>query len=190
MLHYLPLEKVLKDFESRLRTKSTEKDWQTFFLKNLLILNPGYIKVIEKTNISLNIQLPDFLLINIENYVDVYDIKKPETPLLAYDPSHKNFYWSANISKAISQVENYIDSINNNGDSLRTKLKDEHNLELRVVRPRGYIIAGHSKQLKEPNKKNDDFRLLNQSLRNTEVLPYDIFLERFKSFSNALKEAR
>lgn len=190
VLHYMTLEEVLKDFEKKLKVESEEKDWQLFFKDNLLFLNPGYIKILEKTNIALDIQLPDFLLINIENYIDVYEIKTPETKLLGYDGSHKNYYWSSDITKAIVQVENYIDSIEKNSDGLRSKLKDKHKIELRVVRPRGYVIAGHSRQLTESTKKNDDFKLLNQSLKNTEILPYDIFLERFKSFSNTLKDSR
>ncbi|MBI2851806.1 MAG: DUF4263 domain-containing protein [Chloroflexi bacterium] len=188
VLHYLSLEKVLKEFARNLKIKATEHEWQTFFKKHILILNPGYIKIIEKPNISLSIQLPDFLLLSIEDYVDVYEIKVPRTPLLQYDGSHHNYYWSTEMAKAISQVENYVDSINKNSDSLRIQIREQYHVELRVVRPRGYIIAGHSDQLKESKKRNDDFRLLNESLRSTEILPYDIFLERFKSFSKTLKE--
>jgi ribosomal protein L40E len=185
VFHYMRLEKVLKEFEKRLKTKANEPEWQTFFKENLLILNPGYMKIIERPNVSLAMKFPDFLLINIEGYADLYEIKTPTTPLLAYDRSHKNYYWSSDISKAISQVENYVDSLNKNSPGLIEVLKDQ--IELKFVRPRGYIIAGHSNQLKEPNK-NDYFRLLNESLKSTEVLPYDNFLERFKSFSKTLKE--
>lgn len=188
VLHYLHLEKVLKEFEGRLKTKFNEYDWQTFFRKNLLILNPGYMEIIEKANISLNIKFPDFLLLNIEGYVDVYEIKVPETDLLKYDNSRKNYYWSADIAKAISQVENYIESLNRNRDGLILEIKEQYKLDLKILRPRGYILAGHSSQLKEPSRKNDYFRLLNESLRNTRVLPYDNFLETFKNFSKTLKE--
>jgi len=182
VFHYMRLEKVLKEFEKRLKTKANEPEWQAFFKKNLLILNPGYMKLIEKPNISLDIKFPDFILINIEGYADLYEIKTPSTPLLAYDRSHKNYYWSSELSKALSQVENYVDSVNKNSAGL------EKLIELKIMHPRGYIIAGHSSQLKEP-KKNDNFRLLNESLKSTEVLTYDSFLERFKRFSKTLKES-
>lgn len=188
VLHYMRLENVLKEFERRLKTKASEHEWQKFFKKNLLILNPGYMEIIEKPNISLEIKLPDFLLLNIEGYVDIYEVKIPETALLKYDTGRKNFYWSSDIAKSIAQVENYIDSIDKNRDSLILKIKEEYDLDLKVVRPRGYIIAGRSRELKEPSKY-DDFRLLNESLKSTEILTFDIFLERFKSFSKTLKEA-
>ena len=188
VLHYMLLEKVLKEFEKRLRTKANEHEWQMFFKENLLILNPGYLKIIEKANLSLSIQLPDFLLLTLDNYADIYEIKVPETPLLNYDNSHRSFYWSADITKAIAQVENYIDSITKNSYALIVKIKDEYKIELKVVKPRGFIIAGHSRQLREP-KKDENFRLLNGALKSTEVLTYDSFLGRFKSFSKTLKEA-
>jgi len=188
VVHYLHLERVLKEFKKRLKDDLSEPDWQMFFKKNLLILNPGYIEIIEKPNISLAIRFPDFLLLNIEDYADVYEIKKPETILLKYDSSHKNYYWSPEISKAIAQVENYIESLEKYKDSVIQEIKNKYELELKILRPRGYIIAGISSQLK-PLTKNEDFRLLNQSLRNTEVLPYDVFFQRFDNLSRTLKQA-
>lgn len=102
VVHYLHLERVLREFKKRLTDDLSEPDWQMFFKRNLLILNPGYIEIIEKPNISLAIRFPDFLLLNVKDYGDVYEIKKPETILLKYDSSHKNYYWSPEISKAIA----------------------------------------------------------------------------------------
>jgi hypothetical protein len=189
VLHYLHLEKLLGEFERRLGKPAKEHTWQTFFKKNLLILNPSYIELIEKPNISLSIQLPDFLLLSVDGYVDVYDIKLPEMLLLALDKSHKNYYWTTEITKAISQVENYIDSINKYANDLAVAIREKYKLDLNIVRPRGYIIAGHSKELKDSEKKSDDFRLLNESLRNTNIIPYDDFLVRFRNLSKTLKEA-
>jgi len=188
VLHYLHLEKLLREFERRLGKPAKEQTWQVFFKNNLLILNPSYIELIEKINISLSIQLPDFLLLNVDNYVDVYEIKLPETSLLTLDKSHKNYFWTAEISKAISQVENYIDSISKYANDLAVDIRKQYKLDLNIVRPRGYIIAGHSKELKGSAKKKDDFRLLNESLRNTNIIPYDDFLIRFRNLSKTLKK--
>jgi len=190
VLHYLHLEKLLWDFERRLGKPAKEQTWQLFFRKNLLILNPSYIELIDKPNISLSIQLPDFLLLSVDNYVDVYEIKLPKTQLLALDKSHKNYYWATEISKAISQVENYIDSISKEAHGLAMEIRKQYKLDINIVRPRGYIIAGHSKEFKHSEKKKDDFRLLNESLKNTSVIPYDDFLVRFRNLSKALKETK
>jgi len=190
VLHYLHLEKLLNDFEKRLNKPVKEQTWQTFFKNNLLILNPSYIQLIEKPNIALKIQLPDFILLTVDNYVDVYEIKLPETPLMILDKSHNNYYWTAEISKAISQVENYIDSISKYANDLAMEIRKSYKLDLNIVRPRGYIIAGHSKEQKASEKKRDDFRLLNESLRNTSIIPYDDFLARFRNLSKTLREVK
>lgn len=190
VLHYLHLEKLLRDFERRLGKPAKEQTWQLFFKKNLLILNPSYIELVDKPNISLSIQLPDFLLLSVDNYVDVYEIKLPKTKLLALDKSHKNYYWTTEISKAISQVENYIDSISKQAYGLAMEIRKQYKLDINIVRPRGYIIAGHSKEFKGSEKKKDDFRLLNESLKNTNVITYDDFLVRFRNLSKTLKETK
>jgi hypothetical protein len=190
VLHYLYLEKLLNEFERRLKKTSREQAWQAFFKKNLLILNPSYIEIIEKPNLALEIKRPDFLLLSVDNYVDVYEIKLPETPLLTLDKSHKNYFWSTDITQAISQVEHYIDSIATNADAFIKFVRKQYKFDLNIVRPRGYIIAGSNKELKESDKKRDDFRLLNESLKNTSIIPYDEFLARFRNLSKALKEVQ
>lgn len=188
VLHYLHLEKLLSAFERKLGEPAKEHSWQLFFRKNLLVLNPSYIELVEKPNISLSIQLPDFLLLSVDNYIDVYEIKLPKTPLLASDKSHRNYYWTAEISKAIAQVENYIDSISRYANDLAVEIRTQYKLDINIVRPRGYIIAGHTKELRGSAKKKDSFRLLNESLRNTNVIPYDDFLVRFRNLSKTLKK--
>lgn len=189
VLHYLHLEKMLDIFESKLKNnKLKEGAWQNFLKENLVILNPGYIKLIDKPNIEIvDTKFPDFLLITIDYYLDVYEIKTPKTQLLSYDDNHKNYFWSSNISQAISQIENYIEEVVSMKDKLTNRIRDKHKIDLRIIKPRGIIIAGNSKQLDNHNK-TDDFRLLNESLRNCEIIPFDKFLERFRTLSDLLKK--
>lgn len=192
VFHYIHLENVLREFEKHLEENSyLEHGWQDFFKDNLLILNPGYIELIPKTNISLGTaNLPDFLLLNIDGYVDVYEIKVPDTPLLSFDQNRNNYYWSSDLSQAISQVETYLAKLYEYKQALENEIrKPPYNIDLTILRPRGYIIAGHSNQLQETGK-NDYFRLLNESLKNTLIVPYDSFLRIFKNLSEALKEVK
>ena len=52
VLHSIYLENLLNEFETKLSQNLPESSWQTFFKKNMLVLNPGYIKLIPKANIS------------------------------------------------------------------------------------------------------------------------------------------
>jgi len=49
------------------------------------------------------------------------------------------------------------------------------------VRPRGYIIAGRRSQITNETMMNH-FRILNESLKNVDILFYDDLLEGLKTF--------
>ena len=127
------------------------------------------------------------MLIDVYNFLDIYEIKKPTTNLLKHDASRDNYYWDTELSKAISQVENYIDEISKNALSFRDLIKKKKGIDIRVIKPRAFIIAGHSKQLDNVTKE-ENFRLLNTSLKNIEVILYDDLLSSLKNFLNRLKE--
>ena len=188
VLHYVNLESILGEFEKRLNEELSESEWQRFFKKNLAILHPGYIRLIAKSNISLGkAELPDFLMLSVEGYIDVHEIKLPKTKLLNYDDSHNNYYWTEKISKAIAQIESYLDALNRNKYALEKEIEKQYQLQVTILRPRGYIIAGHSNQFTDAIQ-SDYFRLLNESLSNTRILPYDTFLQIFNNLSKALQE--
>lgn len=180
------LRKVIGEFEKKLASSSiSESQWQHFLSRHILILRTMYGEVLEKENISLEGKYPDFMLIDPYSYLDVYEIKKPQTRLLSFDKSRNNYYWDRELAKAISQVENYIHQLQKNSDSLIVQVKKSKGLEVSIVKPRGYIIAGCREQLKNA-KMTDDFRILNDSLKNVDVLLYDDLLINLKSFVNRL----
>src|SRR5690606_36531712 len=106
-------------------------------------IQQGYIKALEKLNISIgDTKLPDFALVTHDMYLDVLEIKKPNTNLLKEDTSRNNFYWDTEMSKAVSQTENYLEKIGSQRDAIRSFLKDTHKLDMQVLKPRGLIRAG------------------------------------------------
>ena len=88
---------------------------------------------------------------------------------------------ASEIAKAISQVENYIDRVTKHSDAIRTKLRDDHNIDLRIIKPRGIVIAGRAAEFGGKPKRADDFRLLNEGLKNVEIVPYDELSQRLKN---------
>lgn len=174
------LEKSMNELSERIK-KSTklEKPWQDYIKNNIVFLHDTYIEKIEHLNVSIDVRLPDFCLLNYENYLDVLEIKTPKTELLLSDESHKNYYWSAEMSKAISQVENYLEAINKHADRISTILRDK-NLEVRVIKPRGLILAGSAALLKT-KKSRDNFRLLSEGLKNIQILTYDDLTQRVQN---------
>jgi Domain of unknown function (DUF4263) len=159
------LKGLAADLANEIPREHPEAWWQTYVKSNILLMQQGYIAAIEKLNTSIgDTKFPDFLLVTHDNYLDVLEIKKPNTPILKEDKSRGNYYFDAELSRAIIQTENYIHTVTRHQDAVRNHLRDRHGIEIRAVRPRGIILAGDSRKFILP-KEQDDFRLLSQVSR-------------------------
>ena len=171
-----------------LKKSRSESWWQTYIHRNILIIQQGFIQAIEKMNVSLGgTKYPDFAIVTHDGYLDILEIKKPSTPLIKKDPSRGNYYWETEISKAIIQTENYIEQVSKNAESVRGFIKDEYKIDLKVVRPRGIILAGMSKVF-EDQKPKDDFRLLTQANKNITFVTYDELVTRLENYIEVLEK--
>ncbi len=180
------LDEVIKEFENNLAKKTfSETDWQKFLSQKVFRFLANYVTTIEKQNVSISVSYPDFVLADIYGFVDVFEIKRHETPLVILDESHDNYYWRPDIVKAISQIENYNDEIIRNADDYIRAVKRKKGVDIRVVRPRGYIIAGMSSQFKN-KKESGDFRKLGCSLKNISFILYDELFENLKNLRSKL----
>ncbi|MFC1981069.1 Shedu anti-phage system protein SduA domain-containing protein [Chloroflexota bacterium] len=61
--------------------------------------------------------------------------------------------------------------------------RTEKGIDVKVIRPRAILVIGSRAQLDSPNK-DKDFRVLQDSLKNVEVIPYDDLLIRLKNQKN------
>lgn len=182
------LRELAEHLEQGINDNHPESWWQNFIRKNILIIQQGYIKPIEKMNIGIGTaKLPDFSLVTHDNYLDILEIKKPNTTLLKPDESRGNYFWDNELSKAIIQVENYLSNVSTHRDPIRSYLKDTHSIDLQVLKPRGIILAGDTGKF-TTQKEKDDFRLLSHSLKNITVVTYDELLTRLKNYIKILEE--
>lgn len=180
------LDDVIKEFEALLaRQTVVEEVWQQFLKEKVFRFMTSYVTSIEKQNVSLDVSYPDFVLVDVYGFVDVFEIKRHSTPLLSFDASHDNYYWKPEVAQAISQIENYIDKVSKNADEYIRTIRRKKRIDIRVVRPRGYIIAGTSKQF-EGEKESEDFRKLGSSLKNISFILYDELLENLKNLRSKL----
>lgn len=97
------------------------------------------------------------------------------------DKSRDNYYWDVEIAKAISQVENYLHQVQRNSDGLINDIRRNKKIYINIVLPRGYIIAGMRNQLLN-QKMIDDFRMLNEALKNVDIIFYDDLVENLETF--------
>lgn len=182
------LKELATNMRQALDDNHTESWWQEYIHKNILIIQQGYIHAIEKMNIAIGTtKFPDYSLITHDSYLDIQEIKRPDTTLMKLDNSRGNYYWDSEMSKAISQIENYIENVSKYADAVRNYIKDQHNIELKVIRPRGIILAGDMRKIKTPKEK-DDFRLLTQSIKNVSFVTYDELVTRLENYISVLEK--
>lgn len=112
------LKELAAELESEIANEHAEPWWQTYIKGKILIIQQGYIRSIEKMNISIGgAKFPDFSLVTHDNYLDILEIKKPNTNILKHDSGRDNYFFDPEISKAVIQVENYLANV----ESLRLK---------------------------------------------------------------------
>lgn len=182
------LKELATDLEKQINAGHTEAWWQTYIKKNILIIQQGYIQAIEKMNIVIgNTKFPDFCLITHDNYLDILEIKKPDTLVLKLDSSRGNYFWDSEIAKAVIQTENYIENVSNNAAAVRSYILDNYVISMKVLRPRGIILAGDTKKF-TTQKQKDDFRLLCLSTKNIVFVTYDELLSRLQNYIKILEE--
>ncbi len=171
-------------FHKNLSGNPKEQTWQKLFQDNIFIFDSRYIDFIPKHCIKTGRSSePDFLVYDIYGYVDIYEIKRSSVPLLQFDNSHDNYYWSTEVSKAIAQLEKYLFYCSENRLSIENSLKVEKDIEVKIIRPKGILVIGKSNDLKN-DKMRTDFEILRASLKNIEIILYD---EMYYRLSNLKK---
>lgn len=178
-------EVALKDtidaFESKLKAGESEQKWGTFLQKHLYLIDSKYVHVIGQLNVVLGGQRKvDFGMVDSQGYLDLFEIKKPATPLLAQSVDRGNHYWSTDTVKAIAQAEKYLFNADRKAANLAEDIRREKKIEVSVIRPRAVLIIGNSSQL-DSEEKEKDFRVLKMALKNVEMVTYDELLQRLKN---------
>jgi hypothetical protein len=175
----LELKSIIDEYDRLLKkSKQKEEEWQVFLKKNILFFNSSYVNLLDKKNIGLDITIPDFLLIDQFQFVDVFEIKRPDFKCLVYDSSHHNYYWSTEANQAIAQTEKYIYTLETFANDLIVNIRRK-GIDINIIRPRGYVLIGKRSSLDAEGQNS--FKILNNSLKNVQVIFFDDFLNTLKS---------
>lgn len=184
------LEDILTEYKKLLEEEPNEGKWQSFFDKYIRIFDTGYIDNISQVNISVfGTKKPDLMMLDLHNYIDVYELKTTKAHLLGYDESHDNYYWHSDITKVIAQAEKYIKTMQDNSSDIIRAIRTQTNKNIEIIHPKAIIIAGHSKQL-ENEKQKQDFKMLRESLKNISFVLYDEFYDRLNNFYELLQKKK
>ncbi|WP_112961602.1 Shedu immune nuclease family protein [Agrobacterium sp. lyk4-40-TYG-31] len=186
----------IRDEISRLLLTSEaydERAWQKLILRFILVLFPKYLYAVEEVYIQDTFlgkkRRIDILLIDVDGYVDLIEIKKPQENFLitsnASSASRNNFTPRKGLSDTIIQAEKYLYHLGKAGpagekeitEKLRKKRLIGQDLDVRVASPKAIVIAGRSNQLSDHQRF--DFQIIKRHYANMmEILSYDDLLLR------------
>jgi hypothetical protein len=182
------LKDLARDLETEIGREHAESWWQAYIKSNILLIQQGYIKALDKINVAVgNTKFPDFSLITHDNYLDILEIKRPNTSLLKFDKSRGNYFWDGEIAKAIIQVENYIENVGTHRNDIRSYVLDKYKIDVKAIRPRGIVLVGDTRTF-EDAKLKADFRLLREGIKNVTILTYDELFTRLNNYITVLEE--
>ena len=112
----------------------------------------------------------DLLLPNvIAGYRDIVELKRPDKEVLLYDAAHKNYYFSADVSRAIGQCHRYLDILH---QAAKDGLLDHK--EVVAYHPRATIVIGRSHGWTDEQQRA--LHGLNRRLHGISVMTYDHLL--------------
>lgn len=107
---------------------------------------------------------------HLGGFRDLIELKRPDMPVLTWDGSHRNYYWSADSSKAIGQCHRYLDVLHN--EVGQHGLRDAP--EVVAYHPRATIVIGRSDDWSDD--KHRALHGLNRRLADISVITYDHLL--------------
>lgn len=152
----------LKEIIEDCKSYKNEVDITKFLKSNIWMFNNDYVFFSENNVINAQ-NILDLVPITHDGFVDIIELKLPTATILRYDNSHKNYYPSAELTKAISQCMNYIIEME--------KLTIDHP---NYFKPKATIIIGSSRELN--NDEINFLRLLNSSYHNIKIYTFQQLL--------------
>ncbi|MCK5510391.1 DUF4263 domain-containing protein [Candidatus Parcubacteria bacterium] len=174
-----------------------ENEWQKIIFEIIKLLYPKYILVLNKIEVKdpyyngsgkakTDKREIDIALLDVDGNVDIIEIKIPDVHILSNIEYRNNFYPLRELSGAVMQLEKYIFYLNKGGIKLEQKIKKKYSsrlpkkFDIKIVNPRGIIIAGRSDKWDERQKK--DFEIIKRKYKNfVDILTYDDLLSRLSN---------
>lgn len=179
-IRFVEIRKAVEEFEQLLLASDKEKDFENWCVNNCWIFGNYYIAPDNIHQIS-NAEKVDLLIKNaINQYRDIIEFKKPSLDVLCFDRSHSNYYFSPEVSKAISQCVNYSDIF-----SLEASDGLHRHKEIIAYYPKSIIVIGRSNNFDEDQVRA--LHGLNSRLNGIVVKTYDDLLLQARSLLSSLE---
>lgn len=169
-------EEAVKRLEEIIKNETSYKneiEINKFLKNNLWMFNNEYVFFSENNVINPQ-NILDLVPTTFDGYIDIIELKLPTVKIFNYDKSHKNYYPSHELNKAIAQCMNYIleceKAFANNPTYLKTKAN---------------IIIGNICDLSI--EEAQFLRVLNSFYHNIKIYTYQNLLEKAKNSLDFIK---
>jgi hypothetical protein len=162
--------------------EAEEHTFQKWCEDNSWAFGNAYVMRDETREISPGDNLDLLLPTVIAGYRDIVELKRPDAEVLRWDERHRNFYFSADTSRAIGQCHRYLDVLQ---EVARNGLLDHP--EIVAYHPRAIVVIGRSRDWGE--QKLRSLHGLNARLSGITVMTYDHLLNQGERLVQLLSEA-
>lgn len=149
--------------------ETDERVYQRWCEEHSWAFGNAYVLADDVRDISTGDRIDLLMPSVISGYRDIVELKRPDFDVLVWDSSHKNFYFSAEVSKAVGQVHRYLDVLH---ESAEHGLRDHP--EVVAYHPRAIIVLGRSAGWTDEKMKA--LHGLNSRLNGVVVMTYDQLL--------------
>jgi hypothetical protein len=175
-------KKALKEFEKMYMENAKECLWQKWFQHNNWVLGSDFVRVSDDRNIDED-NIADFIVENLDGFIDVIEIKRPgeSSEFFESKKNHDNYVPSSTLTKAITQLANYLLELEKKANNIDTTKRLG-----KILKPRGILVFGNSKSWND--EQWEAFRLLNGSLSNISVMTYNMIYIRAKNMNDYLSK--
>lgn len=189
----ISLENLIKN---EARYKINEKAYQKAVFDVFKILFPKYLYSAREVlipGIDNHDKQPDFVACDYSGFLDIVEIKKPETQLLANGLYRNNYVPSNDLKGVIQQVEKYTYCLNKCNDKEIAKISNDKfkseiptDFVIKSMNPQGIIIVGNRNQLIN-DQMLEDFELIKREFKNIiDIYTYDQLLEMLNNSIKAI----
>ena len=199
------LDWIIDEYHENLKNHASDEiEWQKFFEDTFTTIYPNYKYIIREVDTIFNFEdveadsrPVDFIVVDMYNNIELIELKTPSAPLLSKTKNRNNYYLKSACTKACTQLEKYLMSLEYNSQELYKLIKrkisnkygvTQKSIELSIIRPKAKLIMGQVKNFIEDENKYKDFQMQRQSFKNIELITYDEIYNGLIELNNELNK--
>lgn len=161
--------------------ETNEETYQKWCEQHSWAFGNAYVVRDRVRDISAGDRIDLLLPTVISGFRDLVELKRPDMDILLYDKRHRNWYFSADVSKAIGQCHRYLDVLH---EEAAKGLRDHP--EVVAYHPRAIIVIGRSAGWAV--EQLHALHGLNRRLNGVTVMTYDQLLAQGERLVHILSE--